>query len=150
MIVDSLSNIELFKGLNQRLYKGLQFLTREDTAKLNPGTYEIEGKDLYISVSEYTPQPESQRRWEAHKKYIDIQCLFCGTEKIGFTSVKELTASQAYDEEKDIYFLEGNKGDYVTMKKGMFAIFYPDDAHKPCIALSNPSQVKKFVVKVRI
>ncbi len=38
----------------------------------------------------------------------------------------------------------------ITARAGDFAIFFPDDAHKPCICVSEPSEVKKIVMKVRV
>lgn len=35
----------------------------------------------------------------------------------------------AYNAEKDITFYEGLATDYLTVKPGMFAIFFPEDAH---------------------
>ena len=40
--------------------------------------------------------------------------------------------------------------DLITLKKGMFAIFFPDDIHLPEIKSGKISKVKKVVVKVKM
>ncbi len=55
-----------------------------------------------------------------------------------------------YNPEKDIEFLTG-EGDYVTLNKGSYAIFFPQDAHMPKIAPEDvPGKVIKVVVKVKV
>jgi YhcH/YjgK/YiaL family protein len=38
----------------------------------------------------------------------------------------------------------------VACTAGTFAIFTPEDAHMPCIAVNAPKPVKKVVVKVKV
>jgi YhcH/YjgK/YiaL family protein len=45
--------------------------------------------------------------------------------------------------------LQGD-GDYVTVGAGSFVIFFPEDAHMPCMAAGEPAKVKKVVVKVAV
>ena len=55
-------------------------------------------------------------------------------------------------EEKDVAFYKNiENASKLVLKDGDFAIFFPEDAHKPCCALNNePSKVKKVVVKVAV
>lgn len=36
------------------------------------------------------------------------------------------------------------------VNKGQFVVFYPEDGHKACIAVDDPCQVKKIVLKVAL
>ena len=74
-----------------------------------------------------------------------------GEEKVGVVDYSECQNEIPYDSSKDIEFLTCNKEDnYQLLKKGEFLILYPNDAHKPSIAIDNPKRVKKAVVKVLI
>ena len=42
------------------------------------------------------------------------------------------------------------EGIKLTVKKGMFAIFMPQDGHKPSCMLTVPEPIRKAVVKVRV
>jgi len=55
-----------------------------------------------------------------------------------------------YNPEKDIAFL-GGEGDFVTLVKNSYGIFFPQDAHMPKVAVNNkPGKVKKVVMKIKI
>ena len=51
------------------------------------------------------------------------------------------------EKQPDITFYEGLATDYLTVKPGMFAIFFPEDAHAPGV---TPDGVRKVIVKVRV
>jgi len=54
-----------------------------------------------------------------------------------------------YSDEMDLmkYAMTDNSS-IVKLKKGDVAIFYPEDAHMPCVTLSKSLKVVKTVVKV--
>ena len=88
-------------------------------------------------------------KWEAHRKYIDIQYVLSGRERMGYSNTGKLKALTQYDEEKD-YALYKGKGEMLTFTSGTFAVFFPEDAHMPCIKAENNEEVRKVVVKVRL
>ena len=49
--------------------------------------------------------------------------------------------------DKDISFYHGLAESYIPVKPGMFAIFFPQDAHAPGV---SPDGVKKVIVKVLV
>jgi YhcH/YjgK/YiaL family protein len=149
MITDLIENAALYKKVSDRISKGLEYLKNTDLEKLENGKYEIDGSDVYASVMSYQTKKFEDGKYEAHNKYIDIQYIVSGTEKLYYAPLKDAKVTTAYNEEKDIYFLQAN-GDHVTAVAGSFIIFYPTEAHMPCIAVGDQSQVKKVVVKVRV
>lgn len=66
MIIDALTNMEFYKGLNERLYKGLAFLKETDVASLPVGRYEIDGNEVFALVQKYDTRSADECRWEAH------------------------------------------------------------------------------------
>jgi YhcH/YjgK/YiaL family protein len=89
-------------------------------------------------------------RWEAHRKYIDVQYVHRGAELFGYASLRELKAG-SYDEAKDFLSLQGGEmGDFFRVGEGTFVVLFPQDGHMPGMAISTPQPVKKFVVKVAI
>lgn len=83
---------------------------------------------------------------ETHNDFIDIQIPLSGEEVMGYMPRTDLPEA-AYNAEKDITFYEGLATDYLTVKPGMFAIFFPEDAHAPGV---TPDGVRKVIVKVRV
>lgn len=148
MITDKLENAEKYYPLSKNIEKGLKFLQENYLKTLKNGIYEIDGKSVYVSIQEYETKDIAVSKWEAHKKYTDIQYIISGEEKIGFTDLSSLTPVIEYDSDRDIYFLEG-EGNYLCAKEGDFVIFTPDDAHRPSLSITDtPSKVKKAVVKL--
>jgi YhcH/YjgK/YiaL family protein len=150
MIIDRIKNASLYFGVHERLAAGLRWLQAQDAAKLTPGRHELDGSNLFVLVSEYETKPKDQGKWEAHKRYFDIQYLIEGREAIGYA---ELGACKlgTYDEAKDLQPIAEAPGDFLNLRAGMFMILAPQDAHMPGLAaMGSPEQVKKAVVKVLV
>ncbi|MGE0755876.1 MAG: YhcH/YjgK/YiaL family protein [Pirellulaceae bacterium] len=146
MIVDRLANLELYRGLQPRWIKALEFLRDSDLATLPLGRHDLDGDQLFALVQEYTTRDESQCRWEAHERYCDVQYLVTGEERIGVANIDDLRVTEPYDAAKDVAFFEGD-GDAITLRAGTFAIFAPQDVHKPCVHRGSPAAVRKVVIK---
>ena len=50
---------------------------------LATGTYEIDGKQVYALVQEYQSKRPADGKWEAHRKYIDLQYVVRGRNEWG-------------------------------------------------------------------
>jgi YhcH/YjgK/YiaL family protein len=59
------------------------------------------------------------------------------------------TVTAEYLPEKDIVFFSGETTQLIV-EAGMFAVFYPQDVHRPCMQIDGPEKVKKVVVKVKL
>jgi YhcH/YjgK/YiaL family protein len=147
MIFDNLKNARLYFSLGEGIQKGLQYLASTDFTGLEPGRYDIDGERVYAMVQTYNTKPSSAGKWEAHKKYSDIQYIVSGREKMGFTSSDKVINLEEYDEERDYAIYKG-EGNFLIADEGQFAIFFPTDIHMPSLALNIPKEVKKVVVKV--
>lgn len=151
MIKDNLQHISYYNYLTKELQLSLKYLKDTDFSAMENGRYEvIEGK-VFALVQDYTSKPESEGKFEAHKKYIDIQFIVKGEEKIGKGILEDFEETTPYDEEKDIVFLapkEDAKIEFIKLKEDEFAIFTPNDVHMPALAIDEPAYVKKVVVKV--
>jgi len=149
MIYDSLSNIELYKGLSADIYEGLKFLKNAD-AGIASGVYQINSRVKAI-VSEYETKAENEYGYEAHKKYIDIQCTLKGQERVACLPIERMREEMAYSEEKDAAFYSASVSPQeMTIGDGYFAVFFPQDGHMPQLCVKEPAVVKKVVVKVKI
>jgi YhcH/YjgK/YiaL family protein len=161
MIVDQLANVEsdFYAGLLRqhggsfkladRLMLALRFLQEHDTTALAPGRIDLDGDNVFALVQHYETKPKAQGKWEAHRKYIDVQYLAAGAELMGYANLDHLQAGP-YDEDKDFLLAEGS-GSFVRMHPGTFVILMPPDAHMPMTAVDDiPAPVKKVVVKVKI
>ena len=88
--------------------KAFEFLSRKDLASLAEGTYELDDNGLFATVSYYTTKDSAL--FEAHRKYIDIQYVAEGCERIdlaarelGGISIDQLTSGSFFSEVEDPY-----------------------------------------------
>lgn len=147
MIVDRLENLEKYASLNPLFAQAIEFLKTNDLNVMEVGKTELKGKDLVVNVAQTSPKSKEQAKLETHNEFIDIQIPLSGPEIMGYTEGKDCLPTDApYNAEKDITFFEGLADSYITVKPGMFAIFFPQDGHAPGI---TPEGVKKIIVKVK-
>lgn len=149
MIIDHIDNVSFYYGLGDRIVKALEFLKNNDFSNMECGTYEIDGSNVYAMVKRYESKPIEKGLWEAHRKYIDVQYVVEGEEKIGYSNLSSMQEVQEYNPEKDFLELKGT-GDFFVLEKGKFAIFTPQDVHMPEIASHSTKNVTKVVIKVLI
>jgi len=148
--IDQKEFADRFFRNRERWEKAFIFLKTNDLKNLRPGRYELEGDSLFVNVDEYTTRNEEDSRFEAHRKYADIQYLVYGEEKIGIAALDSTSESTPYDNVKDIIFLTAGNNNYRIASSDRFFIFFPGDAHRPCVKTNENSKVRKVVVKVRI
>lgn len=149
MIIDHINNAALYYGLGAGIEAGLRFLKTVDLEHLPLGKNEIRGDKLFTVVSEYTAKDKAASKWEAHRKYIDIQYVVSGAENMGYQCVSKLEVESQYDDKNDVLFLRG-PGGLLTVAEGFFVIFFPQDAHQPGLSVRRPQMVRKIVVKVLV
>lgn len=149
MIKDKLVNAETYYGLSERLKKGFEWLKSVNLKNINDGKYLIDGEDIYANVQSY--ETKDNAPYEAHRKYIDIQYMISGCEKVGVAEYTDCSVSEGYNPEKDVEFLICNVCDsFEVLEEGSFLIFYPQDAHQPSLNPDRKLFVKKVIVKVAI
>lgn len=149
MIKDKLKNVKNYYNLSKNIEKGLKWLEETDLKKLADGKYIIEGECVYASVQTYETKEDAN--YESHRRYIDIQYVITGCEKVGVTDLSNCTTCVEYDTEKDLEFYNINcEEEFLELNEGQFLILYPHDAHKPSISKKEKNTVKKVVVKVAV
>ncbi len=148
MIFDSMDQLGRYKNLGKNIAAAVDYLLNTELASLPVGRVEIDGERLYALVQEYTTKPADQGVWEAHRRYIDIQYVQRGQERMGFASLGKMQLD-AYVPEKDFQPMTGS-GSIVDVFEGAFVIFFPEDAHMPGLSVNAPEPVRKIVLKVRV
>lgn len=152
MIFDSAKNLDFYRslGVDGRYEKAVDFLKNTDLESLAPGKYEIDGKNVFANVTEYTTVPWEEAKYEAHHNYTDIQYVISGSETMTYARIDELNEKVPYNDEKDVVFYDNeNPGLKVVVKAGEYMIFNPWDGHKPKAAVSEPALIKKVIVKIK-
>lgn len=152
MIVDVLKRADYLKKLGPNFDIALAFLNKPRLDELEDDRYDLRGTEVFAIVQTYMTKPVDQRKWEAHKKYLDIQYIISGHEHIGYTQLSTVSPLEPYSAKKDIAFFKGQPGHgcFIPMSAGMFMVLGPQDAHLPSSTLTVPEEVRKIVVKVAV
>lgn len=149
----------IFSSLNAKrtlvlptaLERALHYLKAYDFTQMHPGVYEIEGKDIYAQVFDVETKPAAEQHPEVHEKYIDVQFLASGRERLGFTiDTGHYEVAECFDA-RDLIFYQAVKNEsFVESRPGCFCIFFPEDVHRPACVSGTSMKIRKVVVKVRV
>lgn len=113
------------------------------------GRYDIT-PSVFAFVQKYVTKCECEIPVEGHRKYIDLQYIVSGTEKMGRCEYVDSKAINQYDEKGDGQLFESDKVEYMTYDEEDFALFFPQDLHKPRCTNVSDSPVVKVVVKIPV
>jgi YhcH/YjgK/YiaL family protein len=151
MIVSHLDTWEQEKSaLSPVLQKGIEYLNAVDLARLSVGRHEIDGDNMFALVSEYQTAAKELKRPEAHRRYIDIQCIIAGEERIGCSHLSgryEIVEEKLAQSDIVFYGAVDNETD-IILTPGFYAVFFPGDVHRPGCISNEVSTVKKIVLKI--
>ena len=165
MILDDLVRSDRYAGLVRGLREALEFLRTPEAAGLEPPApgpenslrVAIDGERVFALVQRSATRAAADSFWEAHARHIDVQCVVEGAEMLGHAPLARMRVVKPYDVERDLTVLAPAADDdgvnWVRLGAGMFAIFFPEDAHMPGLSLpgaGHSREVKKIVMKVGI
>ena len=149
MILDSLDNAETYLAAIPKLAQAVAF-ARTITADSPTGRTELSDLGGFAVLMEYETEPAENRKLETHRRFVDLQLILKGRERMEWARAKGLQLSEEYDEAKDIAFWHGVGEADLTVTPGTFVVFLPEDAHKPNCSVDGPETVKKLVVKIPV
>lgn len=154
MLVFHKKDIPFYAKMDERLSEALQLIASGELDNEPVGKIVISER-LHCLVQEYETKEYSDTKWESHEKYIDIQYVCQGRERMDVWTVSDTLELQEVDQEADCRFYKEKKGaesekaNQICCQDGMMAVFYPSDIHRPCICAGQPEWVKKRVFKIR-
>ena len=151
MIVDKFENVDLYAPCCPGLFYAIEFARQFDPATPD-GKIEIDRQRMYAMVFSYKTESTEGFPFEAHKKYIDVQIMLRGEERMDVSLDADLPIRTPYSEDADAVLFDA-PGSYSSLvaRVGQFAVFFPGDVHRPCASLDGVStDVRKLVVKIRL
>ena len=147
MIIDTLDNLGKYQGINPLFADVVEFLKKNDLNVMEDGKYPIKGKDLFLNLTTAQGKALDEAEVETHVKMIDIQMPLDGPETYGYTPLCNLPEEE-YNAEKDVTMYPGLMAEsFIDCQPGMFAIFFPQDGHAPCITMAP--EIRKAIFKVK-
>lgn len=152
MIFDTLRNASRYFALSTNLRTAIEYLQQSDFARMDDGKYQLDGDRLFAMVSRYRTKLPAEAVWESHRRYIDVQFVVQGVERLGYVPLDRPPAVKTpYDAGRDVIFYEAGT-DTLRFAAGQIAILFPDDIHAPGLAEDRQTagEVLKVVMKVAV
>lgn len=132
--------------------KAVAYLQKTDFTDLPAGRYEDPATGYVVQVLDLYTQQKQELRPEVHRKNIDVQFLVSGTELIGVAADKgnNLVHQELLAQRDIIFYQDVDDESWLTMQPGNFAVFYPQDVHRPACINQTACDIRKVVVKIPI
>ena len=148
MVIDVLEQADRYVHLHPSFGRAFEFLRTTDLATLAPGRHEIDGDAVYVSIDHVPGRGREGARLESHRAHIDIQLTIAGEEQIGWRPLAACAMQdEPFDAERDVGFYRDRPETWLSVPPGMFAIFFPEDAHAP---LAGSGALRKAIAKIRV
>ena len=137
--------IEKLQNKNSNEYKSISNTKVDECNKI------VLDENCFVLEQSYITRDKKDCLYESHKKYIDIQYMFEGDEIMEVKNVNNLEISKEYDETLDYAkYFQSKESSSLLIKESEMAIFYPNDAHMPCIKIDENKKIIKAVFKIAV
>lgn len=126
-------------------YKSLSDIGLDDCNKI------VLDENCFVLEQAYITKDKKDCFFESHRKYIDIQYIFKGSEIMEVENINKLQITKEYDSSLDFAkYAQNENTSSLIINENELAIFYPNDAHMPCIKVDNNQKVIKAVFKIAV
>ncbi|MDG3086313.1 YhcH/YjgK/YiaL family protein [Vibrio hannami] len=147
MLFGNVEQLNLIPFADERISQWIAFAL--ESSKKPDGKYEFGEDGVFAMVVNGRTEAAEVRKPEIHKHYVDIQILLEGEEKLGYSNVLSGEIAEIAELENDVMFLEEVKNEqYVFLNPGDFALFYPNQIHRPLCSVEKDVDVKKAILKI--
>lgn len=137
--------IQKLQDKNSLEYKSLANIGLDECNKI------VLDENCFLLEQAYITKDKKDCFFESHRKYIDIQYIFEGSEIMEVENINKLQITQEYNESLDFAKYEQKPNNStLIINENELAIFYPNDAHMPCIKVDNNQKIIKAVFKIAV
>jgi biofilm protein TabA len=146
MIVASLDQFPRFFPLHSLFSHTYEFLRLVQKQGLPEGRFFLEGDQLLAVVVQDVKEPEGRLR--AHQRFIDVQYVINGTDRLMWAPVstcQDIAADYSTESDTTLYYTQNPS--IIDIPHGHLCILFPEDAHASAPGEDNP---KKVLLKVAI
>ncbi len=150
MIFDSVNHAPDYRGMSPAMDTALMLMQTVDFFCAPLGRQEADN-GVFYTVMECDLVDQQKAVWEHHNRYIDIQWVLSGREKIDVLPVSQVKDWDPFNTERDATFSSDPvKGTTLELYQDMFALFFPWDAHRCLMEAGEGKTVRKVVIKIPV
>ncbi|MGN0987547.1 MAG: YhcH/YjgK/YiaL family protein [Otoolea sp.] len=134
--------------------EAIRYCRDTDVSGMGESKFLLKGEDFIVLICDRVTEAKEKKLPEVHRRYAELQYMAEGSELMGYYPDRgDNELLQDCLEEKDtIYYKENpNSGEtMLLMEQGTYAVFFPEDVHRPFCQVTEPERVKKIVIKIAI
>ena len=152
MILTTLADLGRYDRLHPLFPLARTWLASGAWRSLADGRHALRGEDAVAILESGTTWDRPVRRYESHRRMIDIQVALAGGETMDWHPAS-LPVEDDFQTGGDIRFhaSAGVAGTALRVEPGLVAIFFPDDAHRPVLHLAEgAAPYRKAVLKIAV
>lgn len=151
MIVDTLVNYKRYIHLHPEMEAGFQTIEKCLSRPLPAESRHIEVDGVPVVLQYYQTKAYTEKKFEGHRKCIDIQFMVKGKETIYWADSAETMPVSDYNAEHDhLSYADTEANTPLHLKTGYFAVFLPGEAHKTGCAWDQTEEVEKLIIKIKL
>jgi YhcH/YjgK/YiaL family protein len=150
MITDKFENYRRYSSLHRDWDKAFavisEWLSKPIPEGANVETF-VDGIKLVMQTY-VTLEPED-KKYEGHRKCIDVQFLVKGHETIYYADGNSMEVVTPYSDERDhMQFADNEHNSPIHLAERCFAVFFPMEAHKTQCKWNNTTGAVKIIAKL--
>ena len=152
MIFGNINNInDMEKTCSKSIIQAINYLKNNDFVNMKTGIYNIMGEDVYAQVVDKETKSKYEAKAEVHREYVEIQFSVAGNEIIGYAidTGNNIVTQELLKEKDSIFYSDVENEVDLVMVPGSFAIFFPEDVHRPWCEYNQQCKVRKINIKIK-
>ena len=152
MIFGNINNTnDMEKIYSESIIQALNYLKENDFISMKTGVYNIMGDDIIAQVVDRETKSKHVAKAEVHRKYVEIQFSVGGNEVIGYAldTGNNIPYEKLLEEKDSIFYNHVENEVDLIMVPGSFAVFFPEDVHRPWCQYKNSCKARKVNIKIK-
>ena len=125
-----------------------------DFSDMKEGRIQLRGESMIVQICDRVTGAREEKLPEVHRHYAELHFMAEGSEYVGVYPDKgdNRILEDCLAEKDTLYYQENPQSGeaMLLMIPGSYAIFFPEDVHRPFCQVKEPGRVKKVVVKIAV
>lgn len=132
--------------------EAIRYCRETDVSGLGESRFLLKGEDFIVLICDRVTEAKEKKLPEVHRRYAELQFMAEGSELMGYyPDCGDNELLQDCLEEKDTLYYKENPNveeKMLLVTPGTYAVFFPEDVHRPFCQVDAPARVKKIVIKI--
>lgn len=134
--------------------EAIGYCRETDVSAMGESRFLLKGEDMIALICDRVTGAAAEKLPEVHRRYAELQYVAEGSELMGYYPDRgdnELL-KDCLAEKDTLYYKENPAAEetMLLMTPGTYAVFFPEDVHRPFCQVEKPERIKKIVIKIAL